>query len=82
MVENASISGAVLSARDRKKSSEAAIVQGESRVQARVRWLAAIDQQVGVVEHAPLEAETGESQTSGGSTAQCWTTALEKHACT
>jgi hypothetical protein len=48
MVENASISGAVLSARDRKKSSEAAIVQGESRVQARVRWLAAIDQQVGV----------------------------------
>jgi hypothetical protein len=51
-------------------------------MQARVRWLAAIDQQVGVVEHAPLEAETGESQTSGGSTAQCWTTALEKHACT
>jgi hypothetical protein len=34
--------------RTEKEGNEKAIVQGESQMQARVKWLAAIDQQVGV----------------------------------
>jgi hypothetical protein len=50
----------------KRKGNEKAIVQGKSQRQARVKWLAAIDQQVGVVEHAPPEAEVGVTR---GSTA-------------